>query len=231
MAVEQTLPGAEGVSDTPTNGPDYLMGTEGSDNIYALAGDDIVQGLGGGDTLNGGLDTDTVTYWPVEDDLVINLDVEYPGSGTGSSDDWTDTLLGFENAEGGIGDDIITGTPFSNRLNGSLGDDTLVAGYAQGIHGEDTLIGGSGDDILFGSGFDGDVDRFVFADYHGDDLVYGFEDGFDLIAYVQGADSFDDLSIENRDDGWAVVTGPGNLGTIEIAGMAGKLDESDFIFS
>jgi Ca2+-binding RTX toxin-like protein len=231
MASKITRPGAKAVDETPTNGPDYLMGTEGSDNIYALAGDDTVQGLGGGDTLNGGLDYDTVSYWPVEDDLVINLDVEYPGSGTGSSDDWTDTLLGFENAEGGVGDDLITGTPFSNHLSGSHGDDTLVAGYAQGIHGEDTLVGGDGDDHLISGGLDGDVDRFVFADYHRDDIIYGFEDGFDLIEYAQGADSFDDLSIENRDDGWAVVTVPGNLGTIEIPGMAGQLDASDFIFT
>lgn len=65
-----------------------------------------------------------------------------------------DALSLIENAIGGSGSDVITGNDLANRLNGGIGNDTLIGGA-----GGDTLRGGAGNDLLDGgSGLD-------FADY------------------------------------------------------------------
>ena len=56
-----------------------------------------------------------------------------------------DTRSLIENANGGSGDDSISGNVADNNLNGNNGDDTLT-----GLDGDDTLNGNSGDDLLLG---------------------------------------------------------------------------------
>jgi len=53
----------------------------------------------------------------------------------------------IENAEGGAGDDRITGNTADNRLTGNQGDDSLA-----GLSGADTLLGNGGNDTLTGGG-------------------------------------------------------------------------------
>jgi Ca2+-binding RTX toxin-like protein len=55
-----------------------------------------------------------------------------------------DTISEFENANGGSGDDVITGSAVANRLVGNGGNDLLIGG-----EGGDTLVGGLGDDIYY----------------------------------------------------------------------------------
>ena len=72
----------------------------------------------------------------------------------GDGNDAIDLSRLFVNAtaNGGIGNDTITGTPGNDVLNGEAGDDVLNGGP-----GDDVLLGGDGDDTLTGG--DG-VDTF-----------------------------------------------------------------------
>ena len=66
-----------------------------------------------------------------------------------------------------------TGTSGNDRIVGTPGDDIL-----RGEDGNDTLVGGAGNDILEGGK---GADTFVFAPGHGEDNVWDFEVGADII--------------------------------------------------
>jgi len=67
----------------------------------------------------------------------------------------------IENAEGGSGNDHITGNDVANRLVGNNGNDELY-----GMGGDDTLIGGFGDDVIDGgAGTDTAIFAGTFASY------------------------------------------------------------------
>ncbi len=51
----------------------------------------------------------------------------------------------IENANGGLGNDTLTGNALANTINGNSGNDTI-----QGLDGNDILSGGVGDDLLNG---------------------------------------------------------------------------------
>ena len=78
---------------------------------------------------------------------------------------------GGVNAEGGDGDDNLTGSVGNDTLDGGAGDDVLGSG-----RGADTLDGGAGDDVLRGG--------------MGDDVVYGGE-GNDVLSGDQQDDFLD----------------------------------------
>jgi VCBS repeat-containing protein len=166
-------------------------------------GSATVEGVGIGAFLG----TDTVTN-------VERLDIAVPGSAsqfvairlassqggtliTGSDgSDIIDLAVypGAINANGGRGDDSITGTANNNNLSGGLGNDTL-----SGLSGDDGLVGADGDDILDGGdGHDalrggpgndtllgGNGDDFLNGG-PGDDIIDGGA-GFDRAAYFTGA--------------------------------------------
>ena len=114
-------------------------------------------------------------------------------------------------------------------------DELAVTREALGLNGPlGCDAGGAGDDVLYGGSFDnqadGATDIFVFNDLIGDgnDSVYGFEDGIDLIRLAgvgPGA-----LSITNVDGGAQVEVGDTGF-TLYVDGMtAGTLTSDDFIF-
>ena len=78
---------------------------------------------------------------------------------------------GGVNAEGGDGDDNLTGSVGNDTLDGGAGDDVLGSG-----RGADTLDGGAGDDVLRGG--------------MGDDVLYGGE-GNDVLSGDQQDDFLD----------------------------------------
>lgn len=102
----------------------------------------------------GGIDTLNLSLWSSPSRIVLQ------GGAYSSANEMTNNIaIAFgttiENAEGGAGNDEITGNEAANRLAGNGGDDTLA-----GLGGDDTLIGGSGDDTIDGG--DG-TDTAVFA--------------------------------------------------------------------
>lgn len=121
-----------------------------------------------------------------------------------SFDATDDVVIAFgvdiENADGGKGDDTITGNDLSNLLRGDSGRDDLFGKGANdrmfgnvsrdrlfGEDGNDYLIGGSGNDVLFGgAGTDRlrgnhGMDSFVFRAGEGRDIVLDFENDIDII--------------------------------------------------
>src|SRR5439155_13312675 len=83
-----------------------LDGNGGDDTIEGLAGDDTIDGGAGTDTMLGGDGLDTVDYTSHTDDVTITLDGLANDGATGENDFVNDE---FENAQGGFGDDSITG--------------------------------------------------------------------------------------------------------------------------
>lgn len=98
---------------------------------------------------------------------------------------------------GGPGDDLISGSIYSDQIFGGDGNDEVygMAGddFIDGGNGNDQIYGGYGNDSILGAAGDdevyGDVgdDRMFGGD--GNDRLYG-EDGNDLFAGGMGADRF-----------------------------------------
>jgi Ca2+-binding RTX toxin-like protein len=143
-----TLQGGAG-NDTLNGGDDQdrLEGGDGNDLLLGgNSGDTLIGGLGD-DTLDGGLGIDTAVYSGIFTPVTINLESGFASGGAGN-----DVLIGIENVFGSASDDTIIGTNLhGNRLEGSLGNDTI-----SGLGGSDTLLGGEGNDLLLG-GDDDDV--------------------------------------------------------------------------
>ena len=144
------------------------------------------------------------------------------------------TLVGSSIAGG----DLLIGSDFADVLRGLAGNDTLHGGAGNdtiyGGSGADVIKGGAGNDVLYGgdnSADDAAQDLFVYdaAGSQGTDIIVGFKDGQDKIAF-QGAmpSNIEVSSIGST----AVVTLTDNNNaktTVKLLGMAGLVDYSDFV--
>lgn len=140
-----TLTGIEGASgslgddtmigDAEDNTFAYLF--EGDDTVDAGDGDDVVDGGEGVDDLDGGGGTDTLSF--ADSSAGITADLAEPSDSDG------DVLAGFEDVEGSLFDDTISGDDGPNRITGLDGDDVLA-----GLGGDDALIGDDGADSANG---------------------------------------------------------------------------------
>jgi Ca2+-binding RTX toxin-like protein len=87
---------------------------------------EIVANLGN-NVLDGGSGLDTISFRLAVAGVVASIDATAVGpQATGGSG--TDTLLNFENIEGGSGNDSLTGSAAANWISGGAGTDTLVGG-------------------------------------------------------------------------------------------------------
>ncbi|WP_317055744.1 hypothetical protein [Roseovarius rhodophyticola] len=101
------------------------------------------------------------------------------------------------------------------------GNDDII-----GTRYSDVVAGGTGNDTL--DGWLGD-DVFLFSPGDGNDVVQGFNDGFDIIRFSGGPTQFSDLVISET-AGDAVVTYNGT-DTITVDKLvASLLDQDDFQF-
>ncbi len=107
-----------GTSDSATNGPDVLAGTEvndfinglgGDDRIFTGPGNDFLVGSDGDDALFGGAGTDTLF--------------------SGNGDDALFGGAGNDFLDGGSGADTLTGGPGTDRLQGGSGGDLYPTGF------------------------------------------------------------------------------------------------------
>ena len=235
-------------------GDDYADGGLGNDSIGGGDGDDTLYGGSGNDVIGGGTDDDFIDAGDDQDAASGGYGADTVMGGGG--DDTLAGSFGHDYVDGGSGDDSMGGGLGNDTLVGLSGDDTIGAGegddqvfggtgddFLAGAEGNDTIFGGTGadtinsgagDDMLYGGSFDnqadGATDIFVFNDLIGDgnDSVYGFEDGIDLIRLAgvgPGA-----LSITNVDGGAQVEVGDTGF-TLYVDGMtAGTLTSDDFIF-
>lgn len=181
----------------------------GIDTVYGGAGNDLlILDFSVGDTatslgVNGGGGFNSATFSRYlspggSRDISYAYDIERMHiTGTSKNDD----ISGIDGPDmifGGEGDDTLTGgvgsTPGlvdNNYLNGGPGNDTLYGSRRdRNVNGDDTLIGGEGNDVLVGrSGSD------ILTGGPGDDMIYGglatpgqVPDGTDVVDAGDGND-------------------------------------------
>ena len=129
-----------------------------------------------------------------------------------------------------------------------LGDGDEVSGNAR--CGDDILIGGAGNDQLYGDHIENvntdltnvkrGTDCFVFAQGSGLDTIVDFEDGRDVIdvSSFAGIDNFADVGSQAAQVGSDVVIdlgaaagGASGVDALELAGFSlGALNATDFVF-
>jgi Ca2+-binding RTX toxin-like protein len=184
-----------------TSGDDLIHGGAGNDKIDAKFGNDVVYGDVGSDNIIGGpgaptdcgnlpctkFDTDVLDGGPGSYDAIDysqrsdNGTIALDGSQRSGGFMENDTLIDFENAVGGGGDDTIYGNDAANSLNGGPGADGIAGrggnDYVAGDEGPDYLDGGQGNDWITGG--EGN-DRLEAAG--GNDKLYGGP-GTDTAAY------------------------------------------------
>jgi len=123
------------------SGADSLSGKSGNDTLYGYDGNDTLNGGAGDDVLNGGNGIDIADYSGATSGVRVDLNVsgaQSVGGGQGS-----DQLVSIEGVIGSNYNDVLTGTPGANILDGGAGDDTIITGS-----GVDTVDGGAGNDTI-----------------------------------------------------------------------------------
>ncbi|MEG4055811.1 DUF4347 domain-containing protein [Microcoleus sp. Pol7_B2] len=163
-----------------TSNNDILRGTASNDFFAGLAGSDVLYGYAGYDYLEGG-DGDDIGYGGNDDDQLLGGN----GSDRLYGDVGHDVLYGQEGNDilyGGDGNDALIGDAGSDRLYGDAGNDAFYGDAGDDIlyggDGDDYLNGGEGSDRLYGNGGN---NTFVLELGMGQDLIYGFQDGVDMI--------------------------------------------------
>ena len=164
------------------NGHDnVLVGNDGRNEIRGGEGNDILDGGRGADTLVGGNGNDTY-YVDNAGDKVV----EWANGGRGGVDtviasidytlpinveNLTQSGDGSHRAIGNHGDNVIRLNDAGGYANGMSGDDTLIGGKGndtlEGGWGNDTMDGGAGADVMRG----GDGNDVYHVDNTGDTIV------------------------------------------------------------
>jgi Ca2+-binding RTX toxin-like protein len=153
---------------------DFIQGWDGNDTIVGGSGDDILMGDLGIDTISYQFDTGGVN---------VNLATRATSGGQAAGD----TIQGFENLSGGLGNDTLTGSTGANLLIGNDGADRISGGGGsdtlQGGLGNDTLTGGAAGDTLTGGGGSDVFDFNAVADSGAvkSDLITDFSRRLDKI--------------------------------------------------
>lgn len=169
-AGDDTLLGGNG-NDTlfGGDGNDLLSGDSGNDVLNGGRGDDVLRAGAGADRIDGGDGIDTVDF--ANASQAVTVDLRTPSGAANRGDALGDT---FTNVE---------------RYSMSWQADTFHAGatsvWVSGGHGQDSINGGAGNDVLYG---DGDGVAPIGAENN--DTING-GGGDDLIVGGSGADRMD----------------------------------------
>ncbi len=160
--------GADADQLTTGGGVDSLGGGSGNDTLSAGAGNDLLAGGGDDDTLIGGAGNDSFQF--TLDEMLGTDTVDETGGGLDTIDFSRTMMTGasvnlglattqvvavgqlslilgsataLENAIGGGGNDSLTGNTQANALSGRAGDDTLAGGTGNDIYAfdADTVLG------------------------------------------------------------------------------------------
>ena len=196
------------------DGNDLVFGGVGNDVLIGGLGNDWLNGGGGANSLAGGVGddvyafsdtttnqvdtvwesaaegTDLMNFSAMSTPVTVNLTIDTVATmshrivKTGTSGQ----AANFENVNGGLGNDNITGNAVHNVIYGNGGNDTLNGGdgsdQLDGGAGNDLLIGGNGGDILSG----GAGDNYLLGNA-GNDILDG-GDGYAAMVGGQGDDSY-----------------------------------------
>lgn len=227
---------------TAGNGDDILTGDAGANIINAGGGIDVVNQTGGADVVDLGFGNDTLnitSFYTVSgvsyeggtgsdtvdaSTLVAgvnpwifdlnNNEYSFVGSGISAS------LTNFENVEGSLGADQITGNATNNTLNGNIGDDVIA-----GLGGADTMDGGDGIDTLDYSASNSGVTINLITDtasggHAAGDIISNFEN-------VIGSNSNDTITIDANSTANIINAGGGNDIIQRDGSTGGTIDTID----
>ncbi len=186
------------------SGNDTITGGSGIDNINGDEGDDTIVGNGGGDLIDGRQGADTITSGAGNDLVFAGPGADSVTAGSGN-DTVSDGLFVFSSDpdanvtaadgadvfSGGLGQDTLTYTARSSRLELSPNDQTAndgAPGERDQILGFEKVRSGAGNDFLFGlvSLDDGFADDWFGGS--GDDLMLS-GDGDDRLEGGRGRDT------------------------------------------
>ncbi|WP_417544871.1 calcium-binding protein [Marinobacter sp.] len=199
------------------DGADILRGEQGDDTLYGEVGEDVLHGGDGSDALYGGKDADELSGGSGADLLSGGEgdDVLHGGSGddTLNGDEGNDVLFGdggLDTLSGGSGNDELYGT---GQLSGGDGNDYLEG---QGVldggagndeirgQGSDTLLGGSGDDILVANTdpwqetsniLEGGIGNDqLFGSYGNDTYRFNLGDGQDTLTETPEGEAYSNIT-------------------------------------
>jgi Ca2+-binding RTX toxin-like protein len=158
--------------DVPSEGADFLYGTDLADTIHGLGGNDTIRGGGGNDVLFGDDGNDALFGDAGNDTLEGGYGNDTLIGGAGA-----DTLIGgrgadtasYANATSGVILDLVTG----GRANDAAGDSYSGIENVVGTAFADTIAGNGADNVIDGGG--------------GNDHLFGM-DGHDVISGGAGND-------------------------------------------
>ena len=179
---------------TVTNAGDEITGTAGADAIDALAGNDYVHAAAGDDQVAGGLGNDQLFG-----------------------------EVGNDSLAGGLGEDRLEGGDDLDHLDGGPGDDMLLGGpgvdwihFARG-DGQDTVLDGNGDTILFAAGIAPADVSYTRSGNHLVVALVGSTDQLTINGFLDGSNQVD----MHFDDGAVVSAATIYDALTTIAGSAG----------
>jgi Ca2+-binding RTX toxin-like protein len=161
------------------NGDDLIESSGGNDWLYGEAGKDRIKAGGGNDRIYGGLDDDSINAGDGNDEA-------YGDSGN----DLVQGGKGEDRVEGGSGDDIVAANV---AFLSALPDDPTVSVDDVDTAGN-TLVGGQGNDRIFGSNMNdvlsGNDGNDWLSGLAGNDELYG-GNGQDVLLGGSGIDKLD----------------------------------------
>jgi CubicO group peptidase (beta-lactamase class C family) len=191
---------------------DLIIGNAGQDLFFGNNGSDLILGGSNNDTLNGGAGRDYLTGDDGNDLLV------------GGSDG--DILLGQkgnDRIEGESGDDLLWGDDGNDKLDGGVGND-----YLKGDRGNDILTDNDGGDSLMGGQ---GADEFGIGNSlsNSPSIIKDFQVGSDRLKILRLGATFEDLKIEDSQDGVVIRDSDREIAILEGV-QASDLDRDSFIF-
>lgn len=139
-----------------TENAEMMVGADAGSEISALGGDDVIEANGGDDTIDAGEGNDTVDAGEGNDSVAGGTgdDVVSLGAGDDTYGDFArtpaqqETMAGDDVVNGGAGQDKIVDHFGANYLRGGTGHDFIDARDGSQSAGEDTVVGGWGNDVM-----------------------------------------------------------------------------------
>ena len=204
-------------------------------NVTSVSGTDIFRPNDFNDNdFDAGGGIDWIDYSTLTGAVSVNVNLN-TGIATG---DGNDTLIGFENISGSIGNDTLIGDSAANIIDGNSGADTIDGGG-----GDDTLIGNTGNDFIDGGSGTDTLDESNATTAMNVTLVNGngsstsIGQGNDTFTSIEnintgaGDDTFSITDINdnviNANGGNDIATVSGGSGTITITRTGGDVAVSD----
>lgn len=192
------------------DGNDTIMGNEGNDTLQGNMGLDTLYGGTGNDYIQGGKNNDLLNGDDGNDSILGNNDNDYLYGNNGDDFIWGGT--GNDVMNGNAGNDVLYGEDGNDVIRGGKDNDTVDGGA-----GNDSLYGDIGNDYLTGGAGN---DRFYFDLLAGDDTVFDFEKGIDVLNIASSVyHAVNDVLAHTTYNGGNAIVDLGSGNSITVIGI------------